>query len=62
MFELTYCFYSVGAEPILCAAMLRKPLRTVAHHRQRPKTRQLGHRCGFDGCGLEKENGRRPWS
>jgi hypothetical protein len=26
MFELAYWFYSVGAEPILYAAMLRKPL------------------------------------
>jgi len=31
MFELAYWFYSVGAEPILYAAMLRKPLwyRTI---------------------------------
>jgi len=32
MFELAYWFYSVGAEPILYAAMLRKPLRYRATH------------------------------
>jgi hypothetical protein len=35
MFELAHWFYSVGAEPVLCAAMLRKPLwyRVISHAR-----------------------------
>jgi hypothetical protein len=32
MFELAYWFYSVGAEPILSAAMPRKPLWYRAIH------------------------------